>query len=72
MTGPAVEEYLAVLRLRGPNGVRDEFLPAATALVAHHFRRVLLEIAQSHLESVGEPAEIAAALVEARKLPGKA
>ena len=46
----------------------NKLLPAATALVAHHFRRVLLEIAQSHLESVGEPAEIAAAMVEARKL----
>ena len=29
-------------------------LPAVTALVAHHFRRVLLEVAQEHLESVGE------------------
>jgi hypothetical protein len=31
-----------------------------TALVAHHFRRVLLEVAQEHLEQVGEPAELAA------------
>ena len=29
-------------------------LPAVTTLVAHHFRRVLLEVAQEHLESVGE------------------
>lgn len=46
----------------------NKLLPAATSLVSHHFRRVLLEIAQAHLESVGEPAEIAAATVEAKKL----
>ncbi|MBI2169838.1 MAG: MerR family transcriptional regulator [Actinobacteria bacterium] len=42
-------------------------LPTITALVAHHFRRVLLEVAQEHLESVGEPAEIAAVQEEARR-----
>lgn len=42
-------------------------LPAVTALVAHHFRRVLLHVAQEHLESVGEPDEIAAAQEEARR-----
>jgi DNA-binding transcriptional MerR regulator len=42
-------------------------LPSVTALVAHHFRRVLLEVAQEHLESVGEPAELAAADAEARR-----
>ena len=36
-------------------------LPAATTMVAHHFRRILLQVAQEHLESVGEPSEIAAA-----------
>src|SRR5439155_4209761 len=36
-------------------------LPAVSELVAHHFRRVLLQVAQEHLESVGHPAEIAAA-----------
>lgn len=36
-------------------------LPTATTLVAKHFRRVLLEVATEHLESVGEPAELAAA-----------
>ncbi len=46
----------------------NKLLPAASALVSHHFRRVLLEIAQAHLESVGEPAEIAAAMDEARKM----
>jgi len=33
-------------------------LPAVTALVANHFRRVLLEVAQEHLEAVGDPAEL--------------
>lgn len=42
-------------------------LPSVTALVAHHFRRVLLEVAQEHLESVGEPAELAAANEEASR-----
>ena len=44
-----------------------ELLPAATDLVAHHFRRVLLQVAQEHLESVGDPEEIAAATEEARR-----
>ena len=35
-------------------------LPSVTTLVAHHFRRVLLGVAQEHLEAVGEAAEIAA------------
>ena len=42
-------------------------LPSVTALVAHHFRRVLLEVAQEHLESVGEPVEIEAANAEANR-----
>jgi hypothetical protein len=33
-------------------------------LVAHHFRSVLLEVAQEHLEAVGNPAELAAARSE--------
>jgi DNA-binding transcriptional MerR regulator len=46
-------------------------LPAVTALVEHHFRRVLLAVAQEHLESVGEEHELAAASVEAaRRLEG--
>jgi DNA-binding transcriptional MerR regulator len=40
-------------------------LPSVTALVEHHFRRVLLEVAQEHLGSVGEPAELAAIDAEA-------
>ncbi|MCU1428349.1 MAG: putative MerR-family transcriptional regulator [Actinomycetia bacterium] len=44
-------------------------LPSVTSLVAHHFRRVLLEVAQEHLEAVGEDAEIAAVNTEsARRL----
>ncbi len=42
-------------------------LPSVTALVAHHFRRVLLGVAEEHLEAVGEPAELAAAHVEATR-----
>jgi DNA-binding transcriptional MerR regulator len=37
-----------------------DLLPAVTALVAHHFRRVLLAVAQEHLERVGEDTELAA------------
>ncbi len=33
-------------------------LPSVTTLVEHHFRAVLLQVAQEHLESVGEPAEL--------------
>ena len=36
-------------------------LPTVTTLVANHFRTVLLEVAQEHLEAVGEPRELAAA-----------
>ena len=44
-------------------------LPAVTTLVTHHFRRVLLEVAQEHLESVGEATELAAVTAEtARQL----
>ena len=42
-------------------------LPAVTALVAHHFRRVLLAVAQEHLESVGVDTEIAAVNTEAAR-----
>ncbi len=42
-------------------------LPAVTALVEHHFRRVLLETAQQHLESVGEEHELAAVTAEAAR-----
>ena len=39
-------------------------LPTVTTLVANHFRRVLLEVAQAHLEQIGEPTELAAASAE--------
>lgn len=43
-------------------------LPSVTALVEHHFRRVLLQVAQEHLAAVGEPAELAAADAESVRL----
>ena len=45
-------------------------LPAVTTMVAHHFRRILLQVAQEHLESVGEPTEIAAARAEGMPTDG--
>lgn len=39
-------------------------LPTVTTLVAHHFRSVLLEVAQEHLERVGDDVELAAASAE--------
>ncbi len=39
-------------------------LPSVTTLVGHHFERVLLEVAQEHLEAVGEPTELLAASTE--------
>jgi DNA-binding transcriptional MerR regulator len=42
-------------------------LPAVSEVVAHHFRRVLLLVAQEHLEAVGHPEEIAAAEAEAER-----
>jgi DNA-binding transcriptional MerR regulator len=39
-------------------------LPTVTNLVANHFRGVLLEVAQEHLEAVGDPSELAAASSE--------
>jgi DNA-binding transcriptional MerR regulator len=39
-------------------------LPTVTTLVANHFRSVLLEVAQEHLEAVGDPSELAAARSE--------
>jgi DNA-binding transcriptional MerR regulator len=39
-------------------------LPTVTTLVAHHFRSVLLDVAQEHLEQVGDDAELAAAAAE--------
>jgi DNA-binding transcriptional MerR regulator len=36
-------------------------MPAVTTVVANHFRQILLQVAQEHLESVGEPPEVAGA-----------
>jgi DNA-binding transcriptional MerR regulator len=43
-------------------------LPATLALVTHHFRRVLLAVAQEHIEAFGDEAERAAVSEEAEKL----
>jgi DNA-binding transcriptional MerR regulator len=44
-------------------------LPTITTIVAHHFRRTLLAVAQEHLEQVGNESERAAASAEsARRL----
>ena len=45
-------------------------LPTVTTLVAHHFRSMLLEAAQEHLEAVGDPTELAAASGEPGWEPG--
>lgn len=47
----------------------NALLPATTTLVAHHFRRVLLSVAQEHIEAVGADAELAAVEREATRLP---
>jgi DNA-binding transcriptional MerR regulator len=39
-------------------------MPAVGDLVSFHFRRILLQVAQEHLEAVGDPAEIAAAAAD--------
>lgn len=36
-------------------------MPAVAGLVAHHFQRILLQVAQEHLESVGDTSELVAA-----------
>jgi DNA-binding transcriptional MerR regulator len=43
-------------------------LPTVTTVVTHHFRRVLLQVAQEHLEAVGDAAELAAVEAEAELL----
>ncbi len=44
-------------------------LPTITTIVAHHFRRTLLAVAQEHLEQVGNESELAAVSAEsARRL----
>jgi DNA-binding transcriptional MerR regulator len=45
-----------------------ELLPAATRLVAHHFRRLLLRAATEHIERVGDESEIAASRAESRRM----
>ncbi len=45
-----------------------KLLPAVTDLVAHHFRRVLLSVAEEHIERVGDRAEVEATRAESRRL----
>lgn len=45
-----------------------ELLPAVTELVAGHFRRVLLSVAQQHIERVGADAEVEATRAESRRM----
>jgi DNA-binding transcriptional MerR regulator len=45
-----------------------ELLPAVTSLIAHHFRRVLLAVAEEHIERVGGEEEIAATREESRRM----
>ncbi|MEO8292676.1 MAG: MerR family transcriptional regulator [Actinomycetota bacterium] len=47
-----------------------ELLPAVTTLVSHHFRRVLLEVAEAHIGKVGAAAEVEATRAEARRMEG--
>lgn len=46
----------------------NALLPATTTLVAHHFRRTLLAVAQEHIERVGVDAELAAVERESARL----
>ncbi len=39
-------------------------LPATVSLVSHHFRRILLAVAQEHIEAVGDDDELAAVRTE--------
>ncbi|MBI2237439.1 MAG: MerR family transcriptional regulator [Actinobacteria bacterium] len=45
-----------------------KLLPAVTDLVANHFRRVLLSVAEEHIERVGDRAEVEATRAESRRL----
>jgi hypothetical protein len=59
----AAEQLVAAFR---------ELLPAVTTLVSHHFRRVLLEVAEAHIGKVGGAAEVEATRAEARLMDGGA
>jgi DNA-binding transcriptional MerR regulator len=45
-----------------------ELLPAVTELVSRHFRSVLLEVAEEHIERVGDQVEVEASREESRRL----
>ena len=45
----------------------DALLPATVALIAHQSRRILLAVAQEHIEAVGDRNEVAVVRSEARR-----
>jgi len=45
----------------------EALLPATVSLIAHHFRRILLAVAQEHIEAVGDDEELAAVRVESQR-----
>lgn len=45
----------------------NTLLPATTQIVAHHFRRVLLAVAQEHIDHVGDDAERTAVAAESTR-----
>ncbi len=57
--GEAADRLVATFR---------ELLPAVTSLVSHHFRRLLLAVAEEHIERVGGVAEIEATRAESRAM----
>jgi DNA-binding transcriptional MerR regulator len=45
----------------------EDLLPATVSLVAHHFRRILLAVAQEHIEAVGDQEELEAVRAKSRR-----
>ncbi len=45
----------------------EELLPLTVSLVAHQFRRILLAVAQEHIEVVGDDQELEAVHAEAQR-----
>ncbi len=45
----------------------EELLPATLTVVAHHFRRTLLAVAQEHIERVGTDGELSVVAVNAER-----
>jgi DNA-binding transcriptional MerR regulator len=45
----------------------EDLLPATVSLVAHHFRRILLAVAQEHIEAVGDDEELEAVRAKSQR-----